>query len=46
MTYTCDTDCNTPFENIVKRFSFLLVQNYGGKNAKGYKEFFLPLVIL
>lgn len=32
--------------DIVKKFSFLLVQNYGGKNAKGYKEFFLCLVIL
>jgi len=31
--------------DIVKKFSFLLVQNYGGKNAKGYKEF-LCLVIL
>lgn len=27
--------------DIVKKLSFLLVQNYGGKNAKGYKEFFL-----
>lgn len=37
MTYICGVDCNAPAD-IVKKLSFLLVQNYGGKMLRDTKS--------